>query len=350
MKKIIILLLASLFLFTSCTSVSNGEQIEPDTTIANETVSLYGETPSYEQVSKDIDTFFRMYYVKNQNYLQTHTKNIEERNAIVIDAAGFFDGDALVKMEVKTKGESPNWTTTYYFINENLTYITCKATMLYLQPFQEKLEEYYLIDGVFWQYNNKTNSLEISEIGTGNSPIASKDVCCFEQDKQAVLNGKPLIFAENTFALPKNSNSFTAFNTAKNEHFRKLFSSDIYELKTLNDNAQNSSEKIYYTLSDDSELCKIDVISRDEISVTEYTYYVIEQNNVYAEVRYQEFENDTACYESDYSKLKKDCCNEYYIVDDKLMIYDSEKLDLTESTEKNDILEYYNNAKTHWIS
>ena len=79
----------------------------------------------------------------------------------------------------------------------------------------------------------------------------------------------------------------------------------------------------------------------DEKSYTGYEYFILDDSNVYVVKYKQEFENK----EVDFNKLKENYYEEYLIIDEKTMKYDSDKQDLIEVSDETEILTNFNIAK-----
>ena len=70
-------------------------------------------------------------------------------------------------------------------------------------------------------------------------------------------------------------------------------------------------------------------------------YFILDDSNVYVVKYKQEFENK----EVDFNKLKENYYEEYLIIDEKTMKYDSDKQDLIEVSDETEILTNFNIAK-----
>ena len=91
----------------------------------------------------------------------------------------------------------------------------------------------------------------------------------------------------------------------------------------------------------DSQLYLLRMAIFDEKSYTGYEYFILDDSNVYVVKYKQEFENK----EVDFNKLKENYYEEYLIIDEKTMKYDSDKQDLIEVSDETEILTNFNIAK-----
>lgn len=299
-----------------------------------------------EKIRGDIDLFFRMFYANNQNYKWKRIAATTERSVNGSNVTGFFDGDSLVKMVVDTYGENDSSSsTTYYFINEKLIYVDERIFWLHpsTSPNTEEYRKYFIIDERLWKYNDKMNSL----VESGDTGV----IDYFEQDKTDLLGNEPLSIVKNTFSLPTEENLFNQFKKAMNTSFEKFFTEGIiYDKYNVYDSESYNFKGLPHFLPENdaataffngTDLRKLFVDHPAEKSYTGYEYYPIDDARIYVVVYYQEFENS----ETDYNDMKKNYYGEYFIVNDKVMVYDPQSTDLVESLGKSDVLTYYNIAK-----
>ena len=369
MKKIVFVLLI-LFLLSSCESapiVTIPPESSPSTTVPDEpsllTPAPYENPPSYERIRREVDAYFRMFYVNNQNYKWNcieSSMQISQDGSWVI---GYFDSDSLVKMVLESYGERAIGANTYYLINENLTYCIDKTCWQYIPPHGEDYREYFIINGTMWKYDNETNGLIEDEIEYWNFDEEAKEYIkvktnediYFSQALNELTADKPWSFVKNATALPTENNLFTQFNNLKNEYFKKLFSGDIYEkayfkmdLPTFLPESNNVN-----VIFEGSDILKLYVDISDETSYTGYEYYPIDDTHIYVEVYYQDFESrdlesyepQKYCWDTDFNDMNKNCYGEYFIVDGKVMVYDPQVMDLVESPDNSEVLAYFNVAK-----
>jgi len=336
MKKLLILLLLLVVLF-ACTAKPNNSALTGSGTSTSgqtafgqkQTAVPYEDTPSYSRVQQDIDAYFRMFYANNQNYKWRQV----EVNSNGVYVIGYFDGDLLVKME-SAAGESTFYTAIYYFINEDLTYVIGETSGL---SSPDEYKEYFIINKKTWQYNNETGSF----IG---SPDTDYPLSSFEQYKYDLLGDKSQSYVKNTFTFPTENNLFTQFNEANHAYFRKFFAGDSYNREYFQvDLPGYSTKQNVYTLSSGSELRGLTVICSNETSYTYYDYYLIDDVRIYVVVSYQKFDKGTDV--ADLNAYTKNYESEYFIVNGKVMVYDAQKKDLTESSKNINILTQFNTVK-----
>lgn len=342
MNKIIIILVI-LFLLSACVSHPNGSiQIESEKSTSEQNKDQL--LPEY--IFAEIDSYFRMFYTNNQNYKWKRITATTERSVNGSNITGFFDGDSLVKMVVDTYGEyDSSSSTTYYFINEKLTYVEEKIFWLHFSNFPDKEEykKYFIIDGKLWAYNNELESFFESQ--------DTNIIDYFEKDKTDLLGNESISILKNTFSLPTENNLFNQFIKAKNIYFEKFYKEGIiYDKKNIYDTDSYNFKGLPHYLpknnaatvfTNGTELRKIFVDHPSETSYTGYEYYLIDNTRIYVIVYYQEFDNS----EIDYNDMKKNCYGEYFIVNGKLMVYDPQSMDLIESLDNSDILTYLNIIK-----
>ena len=241
-------------------------------------------------------------------------------------------------------GEGQSSFITYYFVNSNLTYIIERTNYQWPLPRKESYQEYFLIDQKLWQYNNETSNL----IESNNSGVLDY----FEQDKYALIGDKDIIFEQNDHTLSE-ANNYLQFNEMRKVYFEKFFSGEKFEIcgdyfQVDMPNFYNYYYSRYFqSQSDinavfvDSQLYLLRMAIFDEKSYTGYEYFILDDSNVYVVKYKQEFENK----EVDFNKLKENYYEEYLIIDEKTMKYDSDKQDLIEVSDETEILTNFNIAK-----
>ncbi|MCM1363130.1 MAG: hypothetical protein NC235_14730 [Clostridiales bacterium] len=337
--------ISSSFAASTLTTEKTMIETTESTTIAPTSAAIYADIPSIKEICNDVDTYFRMFYTNNLNYKWNGVEATKESpyNRYI---TGYFDGDSLVKMDVEAEGESVYILTTYYFINEDITYMTSQKNYGLISPFYTECHDYCIIDGKLWQYSDE---METFVEAPNRDELFYDELDYFEQDKYDVLENKPQYYVENTFMLPTESNLFVQLNEAKNAYFRKFFSVDRYDR-----DISNYSESNFYTLSYNSKLYELFVRNYNDVSYTEYVYYPIDDNFLYVIVYYQEFESvgdysfstKKSCgWNDDYNIMKKNCYKEFFVINHNVMQYDPEKQDLIASLDSEEILTNLNTAK-----
>lgn len=299
---------------------------------------------SYEDIKNEIERYFVFFFNKNHNFNCNFVNAKTERSTNGTYIVGYFYNDSIVTMISEQYGESQSNFITYYFVNPNLIYIIERINYQWPLPRKESYQEYFLIDQKLWQYNIETSNL----IESNNSNVLDY----FEQDKYNLIGDKDITFEQNNCTLSVDNNCLQ-FNKIKKLYFEKLFSGEKFEV--FGDYFQVDMPNFYnYYYSHyfhpqndinaifiDSQLYLLRLAIFDEESYTGYEYFILDNSNIYVVKYKQEFENK----EIDFNKLKKNCYEEYLIVDEKTMKYDEDKQDLIELSDETEILTNFNIAK-----
>ena len=212
-------------------------------------------------------------------------------------------------------------------------------------PREESYQEYFLVDEELLQYNDETCEL----IKSDNLYLADY----FEQDKQEFLGDKKLSFIENDCKISMDNNKLTQFNELKRLYFKKLFTGEKFEIHCDYFHVDMPNFYNYYYLNYfesrndinalyiDSKLFLLRIAEFNDSLYTGYEYFIIDESKVYVVIYKQEFENK----EINYNEMRTSCYEEYFIVDEKVLKYDSYKCDLAEISDDRDVLNIFNSAK-----
>lgn len=322
--------------------------VQSETIISDETTS---EIPviSYEDIKNEIESYFIFFFNNNHNFSCNFVNAETERSTNGTYVVGYFYNDSIVSMISEQYGEGQSSFITYYFVNSNLTYIIERTNYQWPLPRKESYQEYFLIDQKLWQYNNETSNL----IESNNSGVLDY----FEQDKYALIGDKDIIFEQNDHTLSE-ANNYLQFNEMRKVYFEKFFSGEKFEIcgdyfQVDMPNFYNYYYSRYFqSQSDinavfaDSQLYLLRMAIFDEESYTGYEYFILDDSNIYVVKYKQEFENK----EVDFNKLKENYYEEYLIIDEKTMKYDSDKQDLIEVSDETEILTNFNIAKNSIVN
>ena len=160
----------------SSSSTINLENFVTTTTVTAESVMpnmLSSEILSYEEICKEIDEYFRMYYAKNKNYSSDTIMSKELLCTVGVFITGYYDCDALVRLDTVSCGDFQTAFSQFYIINDRLIYkTTCKAEH---RLKTEYFYEYFIIDGREFKYDREIGELvECPE--SGEFEIAQKEL------------------------------------------------------------------------------------------------------------------------------------------------------------------------------
>lgn len=300
---------------------------------------------SYEDIVKETENYFRFFFSNNHDFSCSYIDTKTERGTNGSYIIGYFYDNSIVTMTSEIYGESKSNFITYFFVNPHLTYIIERVNYQWPLPREESYQEYFLVDEELLQYNDETCEL----IKSDNLYLADY----FEQDKQEFLGDKKLSYIENDCKISMDNNKLAHFNELKRLCFKKFFTGEKFEIYGDYFHVDMPNFYNYYHLNYfepqndinalyiDSKLFLLRIAEFDDSLYTGYEYFIVDESKVYVVIYKQEFENK----EINYNKMKISCYEEYFIVDEKVLKYDSCECDLVEASDNTEILNIFNSAR-----
>lgn len=312
----------------------------PATTTTTNTPTVI---PSYEEIESKVEAFFRIYYAHLEDiFTRSDISSIETsmgsevvcyQTDMSMETSFKFP---IYRFDLNCYGETGSTYYEYYMISDDMVYLIVDRRMSMGSP-DEKYKEYFIINEKTWQYSEETGGLvetpeEYDQLE--QFEITKKDVEKAVHSETITVQGIP--------SLPDEDNLFTQFNKLKCSFFRDFYSVDVYKRQKVN------IEFLDYTLDndnvtgffDDTELKKLQLWFTEKTNYFRYDYYLIDDTNIYVIAYKEEYlpQRNGIYKRSQYFE-------EYFIIDGKVMEYDTEKQDLVDSAENSDILTYFKTAK-----
>ncbi|MCM1508370.1 MAG: hypothetical protein NC177_14750 [Ruminococcus flavefaciens] len=291
---------------------------------------------NYEELILLTDSYFRAFYDKNKSYT-SECITIDT----ILDAKGnlltsYYDNDALVYADFITFGDLSTTYRKYYFINTEIVYIT-KCTSDSNNDIGGNYKEFYIINGQLQALSHLNKDIESSV------DADEKEIFDIITDKMD-LHTKKFVEFECT-SIP--NGLYSTYNEAKHNFFIKNFiNNKVKNSKVLIqiDDLKLNDDFFSYNciaLLRDNQLMKFALLDSNNKCRVRYDYYVVDDDIGYVIVTNSEYSSE--------SKYMEECVkthySEYFIIDGKVMKYDSNKQDLIESSDDTDVLASFNVAK-----
>lgn len=326
--KIITYFFVVLILFLSnCSCNLKNSQSEP-------TVKNYQK--NYEELISLTDSYFRGFYDKNKSYTS---------ECIIVDTisdakgnllTSYYDNEALVYADFVTFGDLSTTYRKYYFINNDIVYIT-KCISDSNNDTGGNYKEYYIINGQLQVLSHLNKDIELSV------DAYEKEIFDIVTDK-INLDTKKFVEYEYT-SIP--DGSYSTYSETKHNYFVNNF---------INNKEKNN--KVFIQIDDlelnddffpynciallrDNQLMKFALLDSNNNCRVRYDYYIVDDDIVYVIITDSEYSSE--------SKFMEECVkthySEYFIIDGKVMKYDLNKQDLIESSDNTEVLASFNIAK-----
>ena len=136
--------------------------------------------------------------------------------------------------------------------------------------------------------------------------------------------------------------SFTEFNHHAASYFREFYNENsTYTKKQCDISGLSTEGGVVEGYFDGEILKRIKLTLFGELAKSECNYYIIDDKNIYAVLITYEY--DTIAYEN--PKIIKDYLTEFFIMDEKVMKYNAELGDISESENDKNIFIQYQMAK-----
>lgn len=357
----LILLLLAVLLLTGCNiqsedfSQSKSEKlehgnvyddtIELDSSINIETTSdaRYSDEKiniSYESIYKETEEYFRMFYDKNDSF-NVVLKNSTVTSSVESKVKGYFYNNLLLKLSLNRFGEQKSFFDEYYIINSNLIY--CTQQIKYTLPneyavFKEEYRHYYIINGEIYQLNS-------DEMEFMNYTYDDNELCKnFDRSLNDILGTYELYNSQNSYFILEENTIFSQMAEEKRRFFINFYKKRNYETKYFTiDLPDNECEFNNITaFYDENHLQKIRVIYPKKSVYTTYEYYTICDKFIYVIVKNDIYNKTEEKIEENFIRTFYE---EFFIVEGKVMEYNSKEQDLIESSDNELILTNFNIAR-----
>lgn len=291
---------------------------------------------NYEELISLTDSYFRVFYDKNKIYTSEciMIDSILDEKGNLLNL--YYDNDALVYVEFITFGDLSTTYRKYYFINDEIVYIS-KCISDINNDIGGNYKEYYIINDQLQILSHQNKNIELSV------DADEKEIFDIISD-EINLNTKKLVDYKYK-SIP--DGLYSMYNEARHNYFIKNFINNneknskvflqIDKLKLNDDFFPNNC----IALLRDNQLMKFALLdSRDKCRIR-YDYYVVDDNISYVIVTNNEYSSE--------SKYVEECVrtyySEYFIINGNLMKYDSNKQALIELLDDSDILASFKIAK-----
>lgn len=291
---------------------------------------------NYEELISLTDSYFRAFYDKNKSYTSEYI-TVDT----ILDAKGnlltsYYDNDALVYADFITFGDLSTTYRKYYFINNEIVYIT-KCISDSNNDIGGNYKEYYVINGQLQVLSHLNKDIELSV------DADEKEIFDIITDK-INLDTKKFVEYEYT-SIP--NGLYSTYSEAKHNYFIKNF---------INNKGKNN--KVFIQIDDlelnddffpynciallrDNQLMKFALLDSNNKCRVRYDYYAVDNDIGYVIVTNSEYLSE--------SKYMEECVkthySEYFIIDGKVMKYNPDKQDLIELSDETEILTNFNIAK-----
>lgn len=337
--------------FTQSESIeSANESIYDDTIESNPFIKIESTSAAedsdektniaYESIYKEIEEYFRVFYDKSNNF------NVILKNSTVISSVesrikGYFYDNSLLKLSLSRFGEQKSFFDEYYIINSNLIY--CTQQIKYTLPneyvvFKEEYRHYYIINGEVYQLS--PDEMELINCSCDDNELRKN----FEESLNDISGSSELYNSQNSYFTLEDNAIFSQMTEEKSDFFINFYKNRSYEAKYFTvDFPGNECEFNNITaLYNGNHLEEIRVNYPQENVYRTYEYYLISNEFIYAIVK-------DDIYDDSIKKTSKNFIGtsyeEYFIVESKVMQYNSMKQDLQELTDSEAILTNFNIAK-----
>jgi len=353
MKKIFILLII-LTLLTSCDSPNS----KPESQNAYESLFVESQTSSqslnpidlsYEEIQHKVDSFFRVFYSENKDYIIKKVESSGDfaESGIVM---GFYKGSSLVRFKLFLYNDLNSIEMDYNIIDENLIYISvCDEGLPYLSDnveYTEKWSEFYIIDNKLWEYSNEEQKL-VESVGSHDielSKIYGWDILeleIYNTSIQDLCGSEKLVIYKNSFSLPTENNQFNQIANDINNYFKNLCIKSNTNKRKRGDADKFEDDCLYINgYYDDVELSRAYLAFDYKNINIHYNYYIINRELIYVNKITEGFTDDS-------QETIKYAYDEYFIINGVVKKYDINKQDLIDTFDCQNILTLFNNAKNY---
>lgn len=356
MKKILLL---AMVLLVGCSNQNNGctqgenEQTRPEESLSAttelNTVSISESSDiknsennsvlSHEILCKEIEEYFRMFYDKNESF-NIISKGSTVSSPIESRLTGYFYKNSLMKLTLSRFGEQRFFFDEYYIINSDLIY--CVQTIRYTRPneytaFKEEYNQYYFTNGKTYQINLDKGNL-ITCLSDNN------ELYEYFETSLNDIEANVLYDSQYDYCISEENALFSENSSKKADFFADFYEIGEYEIKNFTaDFSDNKCESNNITaFYNENDLKKIRLLYPKEKIYTTYEYYIIDDDFIYIIVKNDIYDKNT---ESTNKSLMASSCQEFFIINGKVMKYNSDKQDLIEVSDETEILTNFNIAK-----